>query len=198
MPVRWLYQHRRCFHVIATFFITLWSKDLMDTDKGVDAFISGCHVAGPGGCHLWAPTEENIRQNMTRLFDEVRKRPVSVVNPPGPYDVIDIDALEAITFASLYQPYVAFHILAEAYAALAQGDGSIVMKMAGGIDLSTCPAELELGSFGEASAAILCNDGEEVPSDLASTLEYVEMMKELSPQWSPFWVNIRMSCMCVA
>ncbi|KAF9040673.1 TAP-like protein-domain-containing protein [Panaeolus papilionaceus] len=176
------------------YYATLWSKNLMDTDKGVDAFISGCHVAGPTGCHFWAPTGADIRHNLTRLFNNIRSHPVAVTSPSAPHDVVSIDLLEDITFQALYQPYATFPILAEAYAALARGNGSVLLNLAGVTDMLTCPAESGTEIIGDAPAAILCNDGEEIPSDLESTLKYVDMMKTLSPNWSPFWAYIRMSC----
>lgn len=176
------------------YYATLWSKNLIDTDKGIDAFVAGCHEAGPVGCHFWAPTNTAVRHNMTNLFDSVRRQPVSVASSTGPHGVVDIDLLEGVVFSALYKPYAAFPLLAEALAALAQGDGSVVLKMAGGIDPLQCPAESRTEPVGDAQAAILCNDGAEIPSDLESTQKYVAMMKKSSPRWGPIWSGIRMNC----
>ncbi|KAF9040674.1 TAP-like protein-domain-containing protein [Panaeolus papilionaceus] len=176
------------------YYATLWSKNLMDTDKGIDLFVSGCHEAGPGGCHFWAPTNAAIRHNMTNLFDRVRREPVPVSSPMGPHAVVDIDMLERIVFAALYTPYAVFPLLAEAFAALAHGDGSILLSIVGVVDSLDCPAESQTELVSDATAAILCNDGEEIPSDLESTQKYFAMMKRSSPTWGPIWAGIRMNC----
>ncbi|KAF9040650.1 TAP-like protein-domain-containing protein [Panaeolus papilionaceus] len=151
------------------YYATLWSKNLMDTDKGIDLFVSGCHEARPVGCHFWAPTNTAIRHNMTNLFDSVRREPIPVSSPMGPHAVVDIDMLERIVFAALYSPYALFPLLADAFAALAHGDGSILLSIVGLVDPLTCPAESHTEPVSDATAAILCNDGEEIPSDLEST-----------------------------
>ncbi|PPR02712.1 hypothetical protein CVT24_002114 [Panaeolus cyanescens] len=111
----------------------------------------------------------------------------------GPHGVVDIELLQGVTFTSIYKPSAAFPLLAEAFAALAQGDGSIILSMAGGIDPLKCPAESNIEPVGDAQAAILCNDGAEIPGDLESTQKYAQMMKHLSPTWGPIWSGIRMN-----
>ncbi|PPQ87819.1 hypothetical protein CVT24_002750 [Panaeolus cyanescens] len=111
-----------------------------------------------------------------------------------PWSVVDIELLQGVTFTSLYKPSAAFPLLAEAFAALAQGDGSIILSMAGGIDPLKCPAESNTEPVGDAQAAILCNDGAEIPGDLESTQKYAQMMKHLCPTWGPIWSGIRMTC----
>lgn len=172
----------------------LGSKDLIDTDKGVDVFISQCHDAGPVGCHFWASTDVAIRQNMTRLFDDMKRHPVSVASSKGPHGVVDIDILTGVTLSALYAPYAMFPILAEGYAALAQGDGSIILNITGIIDPLTCPAEVLTEPDHDAQIAILCNDGDDIPIDLASAQKYFDSMKKLSPNWGSLWATIRLSC----
>ncbi|KAF9040652.1 Alpha/Beta hydrolase protein [Panaeolus papilionaceus] len=176
----------------------MWEKNLIDADKTLGAFVSGCHEAGPVGCHFWAPTITAVRHNMTKLFDNVRRQPISVTGQAGLQGVVDIDILEVATFMSLYAPYSRFPTLAEGYAALAAGDGSIILSMVGGPVPLTCPSEPEIGSYDEASLAIRCNGGDEIPADLESTRKYARMMEKLYPSWSPIWNIIRMGCTCKA
>ncbi|PPQ73621.1 hypothetical protein CVT24_007620 [Panaeolus cyanescens] len=176
------------------YYDTLWSTNLIDTDKSIDAFVSQCHEAGPVRCYFWAPTTSNIRNNITTLFDNVRRQPVAVASKTGPHGVIDIDFLQWATFIAIYTPYAFFPLLAEAYAALAQGDGSVILSMTGFVDPLQCPSESTTEVVLDATAAILCNDGADIPGDLESTQKYVQMMKNLSPTWGPIWAGIRLSC----
>ncbi|KAF9057241.1 TAP-like protein-domain-containing protein [Panaeolus papilionaceus] len=186
------------------YYDNMWLNVLIDTEKGVDAFVSECHKAGHIDCAFWAPQSTDIRQNMTMLFDNVRHQPVPVVSPSGLHGVVDIDTLEAVTFFSLYKPYARFPILAEAFAALAQGDGSIILSLAGGGGPFECPAEPPLGSgevdetealvFDDAQVAISCNDGTQVPSDLESSQKYIEMYQESFPTWGLMFADVRLNC----
>lgn len=117
----------------------MWATSLVDTDKGIDAFILACHKAGKPSCAFWAPTPKAIRQNTNKLFEHVKQYPVSVAQS-GVHGVIDIDLLLRTTFIALYSPYDSFATLAEAYVAFSRGDGSLILIMSGIGGTLECPA----------------------------------------------------------
>lgn len=48
----------------------------------------------------------------------------------------------------------------------------------------------------DAQNAVLCNDGDDVPDDLASAEKYFKMMMMISG-WSELWASIRLGCVYV-
>ncbi|KAF9040647.1 TAP-like protein-domain-containing protein [Panaeolus papilionaceus] len=158
------------------------SKNFTTMDAAMEVFVSSCHAAGPTGCAFWAPTPSLIRQNQTKLFDIVKHYPVSVSSPAGPHGVVDIDLLRGATFGSLFSPYQDFPRLAEAYAALAQGDGSLILTMAGVHDALECPADDPLNPVRDSQTVIVCNDKVRIPSDLESA-------RDRGPIWAYNWLT---------
>jgi len=100
----------------------LWSTNLIDTHKTMDAFFTYCHAAGPSNCPFYAPTPDLIAANLTALYASVRARPVPVRTAKS-YGLIDYDRLRVSVFTSLYSPWATWAPLAKALADLARGDG---------------------------------------------------------------------------
>ncbi|KAF9475285.1 hypothetical protein BDN70DRAFT_996546 [Pholiota conissans] len=178
------------------YYATLWSNNLEDTDKAMDHFHSGCASAGPDGCAFWAPTPEDVKKNLTALYDNIRHQPVSV-RRKSRYGIVDYKTLHSAIFDSLYTPYTSFPKLAEGLAALTTGDGSIIFDMVNPKPPFECECSLperpSVAKVEDGTIAILCNDGEDVPHDLESTKKYVEELTK-SSRWGDLWARIRMDC----
>ena len=167
----------------------------MDTDKAMESFYTSCAVAGPDGCAFWAPTADDIRQNVTALTDLVRKNPIPTHTNSG-YGLFEINKLEAALFTSLYFPHASFPVLALGLSELATGSPKILF------DLETPPLfkcacdapERAYASVVDVVAAFFCNDGADIAGDLHSTEEYYSLMKKLSPQWGISWADRRTKC----
>ncbi|KAF5311061.1 hypothetical protein D9619_008145 [Psilocybe cf. subviscida] len=174
--------------------VSLWSNNLLDTDKAMDSFYTGCAAAGPEGCAFWAPTASDIEANLTKIIHAVRSNPVPMRTKAG-YGLLDYAMLRSALFTGLYSPYTSFPILAEGFAELAAGNGTKIFdRMNPEAFKCQCDTKLpDVESVPDAQSAVLCNDGDDVPDDLASAEKYFKMMMEAS-SWSELWTSIRLGC----
>ncbi|KAJ3500369.1 hypothetical protein NLJ89_g9828 [Agrocybe chaxingu] len=176
------------------YYATLWSNSLLDTDKGLDQFFSGCAEAGPLGCAFWAPTADDVRQNFTNVIKTIRAHPLPVKTDLK-YGILDYNSVRLAIFISLYAPYNFFQFLAQGLAELAAGDGRRLLEFvkAPPFQCSCDPSQHLHDVVWDAQTAILCNDGDDIPDDLESTQEYFERMANTS-SWADIWSPIRLSC----
>ncbi|KDR74340.1 hypothetical protein GALMADRAFT_578872 [Galerina marginata CBS 339.88] len=133
------------------------------------------------------PVLGSLRRRHSRktnyLFESVRSHPVPV-KIGSAYCVHDYSKLQVTVFQSFYAPFRMFPILAQGLAELAAGDGSMLFSLFRAPPFE-CACDQKAPSFGnveDASLALLCNDGEVVPSDLSSVEEHLERMMKVS-QW---------------
>ena len=176
-------------------YTALWSNNLLDTGKTMESFYTGCANAGPERCAFWAPSPDDIRQNLTNLYSSISIQPVPV-KVGNTYDYIDYKMLHNLVFTSLYFPVATFRLLAQGLAELAAGNGTTIFKM-----MTPSPFECSRDSsnkrleenHSEAQAAILCNDGVDIPADLQSTQKHYEMMSKAS-EFGNRWASIRTRC----
>ncbi|PPR04800.1 hypothetical protein CVT26_012973 [Gymnopilus dilepis] len=176
------------------YYATLWSNNLLDTDKTFESFLTGCAVAGPEGCKFWAPTPKDIERNITALYDAIRSKPIPMKTEKS-YGLLDYEMLRSVIFRALYSPYATFAGLAEDLAALAAGDGTGIFDK-----VSQPPYQCDCDSsrhqfdqVGDATFAVACNDGDDVPRDLESAKEHFEMLTKAS-SWADKWAGIRLGC----
>ncbi|KAF8960263.1 TAP-like protein-domain-containing protein, partial [Flammula alnicola] len=176
------------------YYATLWSNNLLDTDKVMDSFYIGCAEAGPDSCAFWAPTANDIRQKLTTLYDSLRSRPLPVRTKSG-YGLLDYSMLRTAIFESLYWPYASFPIIAQGLADLAAGQGQLLFDRMNPpqFKCSCDSSERAFATIPDATPAILCNDGDDIPGDLESTQKYFDMMTKAS-NWGDIWSNIRIGC----
>ncbi|KAF8905805.1 TAP-like protein-domain-containing protein [Gymnopilus junonius] len=176
------------------YYATLWSNNLLDTDKALETFFAGCAEAGPEGCAFWAPTPEDIKQNLTVLYDSLRHRPIPIKTGNN-YGVLEYGFLKAIVFNALYSPWATYPFLAQAIAKLAVGDGSMLFETAipPPYQCSCGSSEEAYNNIREAQIAIMCNDGDDIPEDLKSSQEYFDKLAE-SSSWAELWARIRLDC----
>ena len=174
--------------------IDLWSDNLLDTNKTMESFYTGCADAGPDRCAFWAPSPDDIRQNLTNLYDTIKVQPVPV-KTGNTYGYVDYTMLHLFVFQSLYFPMTTFRPLAQALADLAAGNGTIAFKA-----MTPPPFECSVDSSKdlennglEASAAIICNDGANVPADIHSAQKHFDMLSNMS-EFGDIWAALRVQC----
>jgi hypothetical protein len=109
-------------------YTALWSNNLLDTDKTMESFYTGCADAGPDRCAFWAPSPDDIRQNLTNLYSSISIQPVPV-KIGNTYGYIDFKMLHNLIFTNLYFPFATFPLLAQGLAELAAGNGTTIFKM---------------------------------------------------------------------
>ncbi|KAF8075851.1 hypothetical protein FPV67DRAFT_1469501 [Lyophyllum atratum] len=180
---------------IKNYYSTLWSTNLLDTDKTMDAFFTYCHSAGPSGCPFYAPSPDLIAANLTALYNSVSARPIPV-RTANSYGIVDYSRLRTSVFVSLYSPWASWPPLAQALADLANGDGATLFSL-----LEKPPFECECGKrqgelpvVRDAETAIVCNDGDVVPEAFEELEKYFKDTTSKS-QWAEIWGAIRTACL---
>ena len=141
-----------------------WLTNLVDTEKTLSTFFEGCVDAGPDRCPFYAPEPEDIRRNLTTLFDRLREVPMPVQTTRA-YGIVDYGTLRSAVFSSLYTPYTAFLPLAQALKQLAAGDASALVSFLGNFYTPykcSCDAHAhEFDAVRDGQSALVCNDGDE-------------------------------------
>ncbi|KAG2014274.1 hypothetical protein CC2G_011107 [Coprinopsis cinerea AmutBmut pab1-1] len=183
------------------YYATGWKTNLEDASKVMEHFYTSCAAAGPDRCAFHAPDPSDIKRNLTRLADELRRRPLPVYTEKEGsrtyYGILDYAKFRAIVFSILYSPYGGFSALAEVLAKLAQGDPEpfFTLLAAPPFQCSCDPSEeLEFASVRDSLVAILCTDGEKVPEGLEESQAYFEELSEKS-EWADVWAWARLSCL---
>jgi len=173
------------------YFANIWADNLLDTDKTMESFYTSCADAGPDRCAFWAPSPDDIRQNLTNLYDSLKVQPVPV-NIGNTYGYVDYSMLHSLVFQSLYFPITTFRRLAQGLADLVAGNGTIVFKA-----MTPPPFDCSVDSSKdleengvEAETAILCNDGANIPADLHSAQEQFEMLSNLT-EFGNIWARVQ-------
>lgn len=178
--------------------IALWSNNLLDSNKTLQAFFDGCSAAGPDGCPFYAPTPEAVSQNLTNLYTTIRNKPVPAKFKES-YGFVDYARVRAAVFTSLNSPIAYFPLLARGLADLVAGDGSLAFAL-------TQPPTFEC-SCGDgpenvvvpeldvyARATISCNDGIPVPDSLEDYRKYFAELYN-SSSFADVWGVLRAECM---
>ncbi|KAG7446178.1 alpha/beta-hydrolase [Guyanagaster necrorhizus] len=177
------------------YYATLWSDNLLDSNKTLQTFFDGCFQVGPDGCPFYASSPDTIKQNLDDLYTAIRARPLPVRLPTG-YGVVDYARMHYSVFAALYTPQSSFLTLAQGLSDLAQGNGDIIFNMTYFSPFEcSCddPSALLTASVQDSMIAIICNDGLPVPRNVEAAEEYYA---DLSAQfeWASIWAGIRIGC----
>lgn len=141
----------------------------------MQAFFDGCYEAGPDNCAFFAPSPEEISDNLDVLYAKIREEPVPVVTEDG-YAVIDYPALRFGILQALFAPYTYFSWLGQALAGLASGSGDAFYSGTRQPPFEcSCDASSDISvASPDGSMSIACNDWPQVPSDLASSVAFIE------------------------
>ena len=170
--------------------------NLVDTKDSLNLFFDACAEAGPTRCALHAANPDDIKRNLTKLYESVRREPVTVKTDTF-YGIVNYALLRAVIFNALYRPYAAFQPVADALAQLAAGDGAPFLSLLGP---GTAPYKCSCNPFEhiwdavyDGQTTLVCNDGDEVPGSLEELEEYYEGLAKVS-EWADIWGSIRGSC----
>ncbi|KAK0191607.1 Alpha/Beta hydrolase protein [Armillaria mellea] len=162
---------------------------LVDADKDMESFFDGCVAAGPNACAFYAPTAEQISNNLDSLYDSLLAQPVPVVSS-SVYGLVDYSALQAAIWNTLYEPYIYFSSLAEGLANLAAGNGTIIYELqATAYDPSTV-----YDNLWEAEIAITCGDALNNNDSVADLFAYWDEVKNISTFANILPLKQRISC----
>ncbi|KAK7014419.1 Abhydrolase-4 domain-containing protein, partial [Favolaschia claudopus] len=189
------------------YYSTSWMKNLQDTEKTWNTFLTGCVAAGPDACALYESTPAAIQAKVDALSQQIRTRPVpavmslSALTPS--YHVVDYSLLRQTIFNALYNPYASFQQLALDLHDLSVGNGSTLYEMSVAEALFSppyhCPANTseaghdEFLNVQDGQFAIQCNDGATVSADYSDARAKYEELCASSP-WCDVW-PIRMTCL---
>lgn len=178
--------------------LALWSTNLLDTDKTIQAFFKGCAEAGPSKCPFYAPSPEEISHNLLSLYDTIRTHPIPVRTEKS-YGVVDYSRLRQTLFHSLFSPHDLFQPLAQGLADLAAGNGTSLYQIFEQQSFECqcddgSPEDMSSQQMGEPAIAIHCNDGEPVPDSLAEAQSFFNEMM-VSSEWAEVFVGARLTCM---
>ncbi|KAH6873686.1 TAP-like protein-domain-containing protein [Coprinopsis sp. MPI-PUGE-AT-0042] len=179
------------------YYATGWKSNLLDTDKTFDTFFTSCAEAGPDRCALYSPQPDDIRRNLTRIFDKIKREPIPVKTETS-YGLIDLLSIRTAIFVSLYTPRALFSPLADALAKLATGDALPMFKLhtltsAPRFECSCDSPNDEFKAVTEGTISILCNDGAKVSDKLSDAEDYFRDLSKRS-QFADMWASIHMAC----
>ncbi|KAJ7047237.1 hypothetical protein C8F04DRAFT_1063105 [Mycena alexandri] len=167
-----------------------------DTDAALQTFFDGCAAAGPDLCAFYKPTAPEIAERLTSLTDAVRREPIPAITSQG-YGLVDYSLLRMVIFNALYTPYVSFPPLAEALAALENGNGTSLYLMLQDVPFQ-CDCADDTVPFtangAEAAIAIQCGDAAPVEDSIGQFTEFYQNAAKTS-QFVEFFVGQnRVSC----
>ncbi|TFK35059.1 TAP-like protein-domain-containing protein [Crucibulum laeve] len=177
------------------YYSNLWSKNLLDTDKALQTFFTGCVAAGPESCAFHAPKASDIAKNLTTILDSLRKQPIPV-RTESAYGLLDYARLKGTILRGLYSPYRSFQPLAKGLSDLVAGDPKTLFKLAEPmlpLFECSCDSPKNLREINDAAKAIMCNDGDDVPGDLESAQKFFDTFIKES-QWAEVWADGRIGC----
>lgn len=174
-----------------------WSKNLIDTEKGVDKFYEYCAASENCALNTGNSTETELRERAAKVLKTLKRTPIAAsVN--GQLQIISYSYVIKFMFRTLYHPLYTFPGLADVLAALEKGDSTnAVKKMQNtlpAIPRLTCDAEFAPNRM-EAGEAILCSDADRITDGNEEYIEYYKKLKKQSPAGADSWALIRASCL---
>ncbi|KAL1651313.1 hypothetical protein SLS58_000652 [Diplodia intermedia] len=179
---------------------TLWSDNLDDTEKTMQAFYDRCAEAGPTACPLadGNSTAADIQSKALAVLDKMYHNPISV---KGEFpEIVTWSDVRLFMFIALYEPLQAFPRMAEMLAAVARGDEDGEMEdYLTGKHFFACAAkgnDTDIAQVdGEASMAIMCSDGDPQDFlDMDGMEEHWRKLDAISPSVGAMWAGHRMNC----
>ncbi|KAL0580846.1 hypothetical protein V5O48_001138 [Marasmius crinis-equi] len=176
------------------YYTAQWTSNLRDTDKVLRWFFKDCLEAGPDNCAFYEPSVDAMNFKLNRLYDAIIESPVPVQTNLS-YGIVDYARLRGTIFTSLYKPFDKWPQLATGLADLINGNGTALYAMADDarFKCSCDPLDRAFEIVEDATTAIACNDGDEVPSDLKSAQAHYENILKVS-EWGSMWAGLRLQC----
>ncbi|KAI5812016.1 TAP-like protein-domain-containing protein, partial [Pyronema omphalodes] len=169
-----------------------WLTNLQDTDKVIQSFYDYC--SSTNSCALTEATPNLVARRLKKIMTKVRHEPVPVYGSSP--DWITENDLRTVIFTMIYNPIKTFPKTAEAFAAIENGDASLVAALIRLPNEDTCAVDVSKpNTGGEAGAAVLCQDGSgRSNATLKDMVHYLEELKGQCELISRNWVGIQMNC----
>ena len=188
---------------------TLWTDNLVDTEKVMQSFYDSCSAAGPDRCALAIKGAEaaDIQARVNRILTKLWHNPLPVVGTIP--EVISYSDVKNLIFASLYTPLGSFRYVAILLSEVERGDGTNFAKLLQHYHVFSCPSTTantertiakplrnDSNTLNDhAQHAIACGDGDpQTNMTIESFDEYWQHLQSLSPSIGPMWSQFRMAC----
>lgn len=180
----------------------LWSDNLIDTEKVMDAFYVHCARAGYPACALanaTSNTAAGVRQRVEDILAGLYYNPLPVIgtNP----EVVTYSDVRTLIFAALYTPIKSFPRVAQRLVELEHGNGTEFAKSLSTHHSFVCgdPAyhnrTRSLGMSYDSEQAIACTDGDDQSWLNRTAFEaFSKELAAISPTIGSMWSMIRMHC----
>ncbi|KAF4600398.1 hypothetical protein EYR38_005023 [Pleurotus pulmonarius] len=176
------------------YFATLYSNNLLDTDKALQSFFDSCFEGGPDLCPFYESSPQAIARKLDELTQSIFLRPVPVVTSLS-YGLVDYSRLRNTIFLSLYSPYTDFPRLAQGLADLARGNGTTLYQfLETPVFDCACGTQAPLQPVLDGRNVIGCTDGKEVSDTFEESESYLRNLL-LQSQWAELWATLRISCL---
>lgn len=168
--------------------------DLVDAEKVMESFYTGCAKAGPENCPFHASDAATIRSNLEALYEKLRTQPVPVVTSDA-IAIIDHAFVRIAVWTALHYPFDLFKPLSAGLAALAAGDGSIMFSLFGAPSAELfCDAKAHTDDVVfEGTFTLVCNDYVPFSNDINDSKKALEEMAKVS-QFADTWAQLRIGC----
>ncbi|KAJ6020459.1 hypothetical protein N7540_005963 [Penicillium herquei] len=190
-----------------TIYSGYWTTNILDTDKIMTRFFESCQQTGPTRCSFSDDgSPKDLEATLDTILESLNRTPLAVPGSDtrGPDIITYSDVLRYIK-KSVYEPLEYFPVLADVFASLFLGDGSILADIKhvdkisihqiydGHNSLKSGPPYEEI--ILEVLASIAYTDGED-RSALGKDhfLAYYEVLKEQSKWMADIWAAFTMSC----
>ncbi|KAI7155612.1 hypothetical protein KC349_g6831 [Hortaea werneckii] len=192
---------------------TLWSNNLLDTEKDMNEFYHHCARVGYPACALAgknnAANAEDVSRRVADILNSLYHNPLPVIGPNP--EVITYSDVRNLIFAALYTPIKSFPYVANLLAGIESGDGTEFAKLLKGFHTFQCPAQPgqgysiiplhnttsggRVGMSYDATMGIACTDGDDQAYlNKTAFTDYARDLARLSPSIGSMWSTIRMHC----
>ncbi|KAI7332182.1 hypothetical protein KC315_g4770 [Hortaea werneckii] len=191
---------------------TLWSNNLLDTEKDMNEFYHHCARVGYPACALAgtddAANAEDVSRRVANIMNTLYHNPLPVIGPNP--EVITYSDVRNLIFAALYTPIKSFPYVANLLAGIERGDGSEFAKLLKGFHTFQCPArpgqgysiiplhnttQGRAGMSYDATMGIACTDGDDQAYlNKTAFTDYARDLARLSPSIGSMWSTIRLHC----
>ncbi|WPG98333.1 Hypothetical protein R9X50_00112200 [Acrodontium crateriforme] len=179
---------------------SLWSDNLLDTEKDLNSFYFHCARAGYPACALanktGETTPEGVERRMVSIVSGLYHNPLPVIDETP--EIITFSDVRAMIFTSLYSPIKKFPEVAQRLADIEAGNGTEFAKELRDKHDFTClikkPVDFKTRGLGS-TTQIACTDGDD--QSHTTKAEFENFIKELattSPSVGAIWSQARMHC----
>lgn len=187
---------------------TLWSDNLLDTEKALDTFYHHCARVGHPACALanetGPTTAEGVRQRVANITTSLYHNPLPVISPNP--EIITYSDIRNLIGTSLYTPIPSFPHMANVLAAVERGNATAFADLLRSYHTYSCPSNNQTTSTRnhsnndaslshDATMAIACTDGEDQSTLTQPTFAaYARALAHTSPSIGSIWSTHRLHC----